>query len=184
MTPFLTLYTPTYKRPQGLARNFASVAEQSIVGEIEQIVIPDHIGHGIPGMFARVGDYAPAVHGQYVHLLGDDDVLAGARAVEEVRDFAKAKGDPDVIVVRAQKGGMLCPLGQAWPPVLGGIDLGCLITRTDIWLEHCRDYGRRYEGDYDYARSLFVKGRRAVFFDFLFCMGGQGVGRPELEVVA
>jgi hypothetical protein len=47
MQPFLTLYTATYKRPQQLARCLASVAMQTLVNEIEHIVIPDHVGLGM-----------------------------------------------------------------------------------------------------------------------------------------
>jgi hypothetical protein len=88
MQPFITFYTPTYKRPQALARCLASVASQTVVGEIEQIVIPDHVGVGIHGMYARVPQYASAVHGEYVMFLCDDDVLADATVVETVKTFA------------------------------------------------------------------------------------------------
>jgi hypothetical protein len=56
--PFLTFYTPSYRRPHGLAKCLASVQMQTIVSEIEQIVIPDHVGLGVGGMFAQVSRYA------------------------------------------------------------------------------------------------------------------------------
>ena len=130
--PFLSLYTPTYKRPTGLARCLASVAQQTAVADIEQIVIVDHLGIGIDGMYARIPDYAGAVHGDYVHVLADDDELAGPDVVQTVRDCAEANGHPAVILVAVQKGGLVLT-SPAWPPVLGGIDLGSMIVRRDVW---------------------------------------------------
>ena len=66
--PFLTFYTPTYKRPEGLAQCLASVAAQTIADEIEQVVIPDHVGIGIDGMYRRLPTYTEAVHGMSVHI--------------------------------------------------------------------------------------------------------------------
>jgi len=42
---FLSVYTPTYKRPQALARCKASVAAQTI--PTEHVIIVDEIGIGI-----------------------------------------------------------------------------------------------------------------------------------------
>jgi hypothetical protein len=180
MTPFLTLYTPTYKRPKQLAACLASVASQSMVTAIEHLVVPDHVGVGIAGMYERVKDYADAVHGQYVHLLGDDDVLGSPTVVEEVYDFATALGFPPVILVAAQKGGDVWPAGQPWPPRCGRIDLGCVITRADVWKAHAKDYGLRYEGDYDFMHALWRAGYPAVWCDVLFSIGAVSRGAAEV----
>jgi hypothetical protein len=177
--PFITFYTPTYKRPQALAACLASVGAQTAVAHVEQLVIPDHVGVGIDGMYARVPQYAQAVHGRYVHVLADDDVLAGPHVVQTVMDFADTVGDPDVIVVRAQKGCLELPIGPPWPPVCGQIDLGCVLTRRDLWKAHCTAYGRRYEGDYDFAEALFLAGARAAFCPVLFMTGAVRHGAPE-----
>ena len=116
MNPFLTLYTPAFRRPRGLARNFASVAAQTAVAYIEQIVIPDHVGIGIDGMFSRVQHYTGAVHGRYVAFLCDDDVLAGPDVVAQVQAHAEAEGFPALIVVQTEKNGSVWPSGAAWPP--------------------------------------------------------------------
>ncbi len=179
MTPFLTLYTPTYRRPQGLALNFASVQAQTVVGDIEQIVIPDHVGRGIGGMYGRVPQYAAAVHGRYVSFLCDDDVLATPTVVEQVRAFARAEGNPPLIIVRTMKGGSVWPSGEPWPPRLGCIDLNCLIVRADIWRAHCHAYGGRYEGDFDFAQALNEHGVYATFCDVLFSIGGVSHGAAE-----
>jgi hypothetical protein len=177
--PFLTLYTPTYKRPQALARCLESVACQSAARDIEQIVIPDHVGVGVHGMYARVPDYASAVHGEYVTFLCDDDVLAGPGVVEEVRAFARDKQNPALILVATQKGGNIWPQGNPWPPQLGSIDLNCAIVRSDVWKRHAGDYGHRYEGDWDFLNALYMDGVEPAWFGLVFSRGGVGRGAAE-----
>lgn len=179
MQPFLSFYTPTYKRPQQLARCLASVASQTLVHEIEHVVIPDHVGLGIGGMYQRVPDYKDAIHGQYVHFLADDDVLASPQVVEIVKQAAEQNSNPPMLLVRVIKGGLCLPIGQPWPPVETQIDLGCFITRSDVWKAHAHCYGNRYEGDADYAKAVAASGHGAVFVDVLFLVGGVNRGAPE-----
>lgn len=177
--PFLTFYTPTYRRPQQLARCLESVRTQTAVDDIEQIVIPDHVGVGIGGMFARVKEYTHAVHGRYVHLLADDDVLASPTVVAEVRAFASMHRNPDVIIVSTVKNGSLWPCGKPWPPRMGWIDLGCIITRADIWTRYAHEYGHRYEGDWDMMNALHRDGHKAVQSDLVFSIGAVSKGAAE-----
>lgn len=179
---FLTLYTPTYRRPQQLARCLESVRTQTAVDAIEQIVIPDHVGIGVGGMFGRVQEYVGAVHGAYVHMLCDDDVLAAPDVVARVRAYAEAHDHPPVLIVQANKGGNVWPQGNPWPPVCGAIDLGCVITRADVWKAHAKDYAPVYEGDYWFMKALADAGHRAVVCDLLFSVGG--VSRGQAEVAA
>jgi hypothetical protein len=180
---FITFYTPTYKRPQKLAACLESVAQQTLCAEIEHIVLPDYVGRGIAGMYAQVPTYAKAVHGAYVHLLADDDVLATPTAVEEVKAFAELHGYPGVIVVKVVKrhpqGGLLLPLDHGGPPFMGKIDLGCLIVRQDIWKAHCHQYGQCYEGDAVFAEALHAAGNRFVYADVFFLDGAVMRGQPE-----
>jgi GT2 family glycosyltransferase len=104
MTPFLTIITPTYRRPEALVRCMASVQAQSAVEAIEHLIIPDYVGRGIPGMFRTLARYAAAVHGQYVYVMGDDDVLVGPTVVQQVREAAIDEGQPPVLLVRATGG--------------------------------------------------------------------------------
>ena len=187
MTPFITLYTPTFQRPQQLDACFASVrAQQRIAdGAIEQIVIPDHVGVGIAGMYERVGQYADAVHGRYVHILADDDQLASPLAVWAVREAAEALDYPELLIVRSLKGGLDLPLDvNPWPPICGRIDLGCLITRSDVWKRHANDYGRCYEGDYVFAKALADAGIVPAVLDVVFVRGAVSRGAAELQAVA
>ncbi len=179
MTPFLSFYTPTYRRPQGLERCLASVGAQTLAAEIEQIVIPDHVGLGIGGMYARVPQYVEAVHGRYVHFLADDDVLTSPVVVQQVKDFAEVEGFPPLILVQAEKDGARWPVGQVWPPVCGQIDLGCGIVRADIWKAHAHCYGHRYEGDYDFLSALAASGVEAKYLPLLFSRGAVSRGEAE-----
>lgn len=179
MQPFLTFYTPTYKRPEALRRCMASVQTQTLVREIQHLIVPDYVGLGIGGMYQRVPDIAPAVCGQYVHFLADDDVLATPTAVEIVREAAEQNGYPEVLLVRVIKGQNVLPQGCAWPPVCGAIDLGCFITRADVWKAHAHCYGNRYEGDFDFGDALCKSGARAVYVDSLFMVGDVRHGEPE-----
>lgn len=179
MQPFISFYTPTFRRPQALARCMASVASQTIVGEIQHVIFPDYVGLGIGGMYQRVPSHAPAVQGEYVHFLADDDVLASPTVVERVKHVIEAAGYPPMLLVRCVKGGLPLPIGQPWPPVCGQIDLGCFITRADVWKAHAHCYGDRYEGDFDFADAVARSGHGAIFADLLFLVGGVNHGAPE-----
>jgi len=179
VTPFLTLYTPYFKRPHGLLRNFASVQGQTIAAEIEQLVIPDHVGIGIAGMYARVPLYVDAVHGQYVAFLCDDDILAGPDVVDRLKAAAESEGFPPVLLVQTCKGGHVWPAGAWWPPRLAQIDLNCLIVRADIWKAHASDYGHSYEGDFAFAEALYKAGHYTAPVDLLFSIGAVSRGAAE-----
>lgn len=179
MTPFLTLYTPTYKRPIALGHCLASVAIQSAVADIEQIVVVDHVGIGVHGMYARVPQYAGAVHGQYVAFLCDDDVLASPVVVEDVRAFIEANGQPPLVIVQTRKAGAVWPANRSWPPEEGAIDLNCAIVRSDVWHQHVGAYGHRYEGDFDFLHALAQAGIPAAWCPVLFSIGAVSRGAAE-----
>jgi len=153
--PFLSFYTPTYRRPDQLRACMASVQAQTAVADVEQVIIPDYVGIGVGGTFQRVPRYAAALNGRYVHFLCDDDVLASPHAVARVRLQAGAEDYPEVIIVGSQKPGGMFPSENHGPPVLGSIDLGCFIIERHLWQSQCHRYGQRYEGDYDFISHLW-----------------------------
>lgn len=178
--PFLSIFTPTYCRPVRLAICIESVRQQTV--PCEQVVIPDHVGVGIAGMYARVARYASALHGEYVHFLADDDQLATPQVVAQVREHARANGNPEVIIVQAEKNGLLLPFEMQGPPVEGCIDLGCVITRLDVWQAHADDYGRRYEGDFDHLNAMWSAGRVFSYCPVLFEIGPALRGAPDAPI--
>lgn len=182
--PFLTLYTNAFRRPMALARNFASVARQTEVQLVEQIVLPDHVGHGWCALFGRIPWYAPACRGEYVAFLNDDDSLASDNVVARLRAFVKDAGRPPVVLVRVRKGDLEFPRQDpALAPVEGLVDLGSYVLRRDVWLRHAADYGLRYQGDYDHAQVLWAdpECRPPVPCDLLFATGPISNGRPEVD---
>lgn len=181
--PFITFLTPTYRRPQGLHRCMVSVWGQTATRRIEQIVLPDHLGLGVAGaLFGRMPWYQHIPRGRYVHVLCDDDMLAGATVVAQVEMFAEQLNYPDVIVVKAQKGALELPvLPPGLPPEPGTVDLSCYVIRRDVWQAHVQDYGLRYEGDFDHVEAMMAAGRQFAYLNVLFVDGDARHGVPEVE---
>lgn len=177
--PFITFYTPSYKRPQLLLRCLASVAAQTVVADVEQLVVVDHVGRGIAGMFASVPQYVDALHGRYVHMLSDDDELAAPTVVERVRAFAVEHEYPELILVWTLKNGCRWPSGAPWPPRLARIDSACAIVRRDVWRDHAQSWGLRYEGDFDFLHALYLDRVSVAWCDLLFTTGAVSHGQPE-----
>lgn len=177
--PFLTFYTPTHKRPTLLARCLQSVWAQTAVDDLEQLVVPDHVGVGVGGMYDRIPLYAAAVHGRYVHVLADDDELAAPDVVERLRADVAAAGDPPLVVARAYKGMREFPRSRYWPPVLRQLDLGCLVVRRDVWLANLDGYGGEYWGDYLFAARLAEQGVVPAWSDVRLVVGAVLYGKPE-----
>jgi len=187
-TPFLSFYTPTFRRPEQLARCLASVGAQSAVKDVEQVVVVDHVGVGVGGAFEAVPFYANALHGEYVHFLCDDDVLAEPTVVARLKRFVDVERDeaglgPHVVIVGSQKPSGYYPAENHGPPVEGSIDLGCFVVRRDLWRTTCGLYGRRYEGDFDYINALWqlqpAVNRWSWHRELHFCTGAASRGRYE-----
>lgn len=197
--PFLSFYTPTYRRPVQLARCMESVQRQTAVADVEHIIVPDYIGVGIGGMFGRIREqeHYNLPRGEYVYFLADDDVLASTGAVAALADLVDRHRDeyrngPHVVIVGSQKPGGYYPPTNEGPPVEGSIDLGCLVVRRDVWrsVAAMGGYGERYEGDYDFASALWStrwlddKGHEDVarwvwLRELHFCTGAASHGKAE-----
>jgi glycosyltransferase involved in cell wall biosynthesis len=182
-SPFVTLITPTFRRPVQLAACLESVGRQTAADQVQHLVLPDHVGHGIvDGLYGRMPWCVGAVRGRYVAVLCDDDVLAGEAVVAQVQAFADERKSPPVIVARVVKNGMSLPACPPdGPPQCGAVDMASYIVRADIWAAHAGDYGRRYEGDYDHAAALWAAGHPVAFCDALWAVGGASHGRPEVD---
>lgn len=182
---FLSIYTPTYRRPTLLARCVASVDGQTARKAIQHLIIPDEVGIGIDGMFAAIADNTARLRGDYVYILQDDDVLAGPGVVEALRDFAQSHGRPEVVIIKNRKWGRTYPRIWQARPGLAQIDLGNYAVRRDIFTAHAGDFGRRYEGDFDFIDAIWRAGREFTWCDMLFAVATvEGLGRPETELMA
>lgn len=177
--PFLSFLTPTYRRPARLAACIASVQAQTVPHLVEQVVVPDFVGVGVGGMFASIPRYAAALHGQYVHILCDDDVLADPAVVEDLQRAAMAHGFPPVMIAKARKGGSVWPTTLSGPPMCGAIDLACVFTRADIWQDAVAAYEPCYEGDYHHVRALWDAGHAFTYLDRLCVIGDVSRGAAD-----
>lgn len=177
--PFLTIYTPTYKRPRLLAECMASVAMQT-VPPLEHIIVADYIGIGIAGVYNDIAQRATCFNGDYVYVLQDDDVLKDPLVIE---DFYKEvyESQPPVVIARNYKGKRLLPDKGYWErePKQNHIDLGGFIIRDDVFYENRVNFGRRYEGDFDFIHSLWGK-YPFFWWDRAISFSQQiGRGKPE-----
>lgn len=179
---FITLYTPTYKRPTFLAACKASVQTQSDP-DYQHMVIVDDSGIGVDGMFRDIRRHADQMRGEYVFILADDDRLYGRDSIRAVKAFAREHDNPAVIIVRNHKWGQVFPTAWRSEPQLGAIDTGNFIIRADIFRENADAFGLRYEGDFDFIHSLWKKGIPFAWFDYVFSemqIGGKGMTEDEI----
>jgi hypothetical protein len=177
--PFLSIYTPTYRRPRLLARCIASVDAQTARKQIEHTLVVDDKGVGIGGMYAAIAGHAGSLHGEYVYMLQDDDELAGPDVVAQVRLFVREQKEPPVVMVKKERGEQLLP---AWEeePALGHVDLGNYVVRRDVFVDHAEDFGHRYAGDFDFIHAVWRAGWEFAWCDVLFAVAnGIGMGQPE-----
>lgn len=179
MTPILTIYTPTYRRPEGLRRCKASVAAQTRADLVQHLIIEDTVGLGIHGMYAAMPQHHGAVAGEWVYVLSDDDTLADARVVEEFAALPLLD-EADVVMCRSTIGGRVFPSPLCWaaPPVCGYVTLANWFVRAEVF--RSVPYGARYEGDYDHIAEAWRRGLRFAWWDRLVCVAEDwGRGRPE-----
>lgn len=177
MSPFLTIYTPTFRRPQKLARCRQSVAAQTSA-DYQHVVVEDRVGLGVAGMFRDIPNHHQDIAGEYVYFLSDDDVLTDPDFVQDLRLFADDRDRPDVVMVKATIGPYTFPLFWEKEPVLASVTLANWIVRREVWTSV--PYGGRYEGDFDFISECWRRGLRFAWWDRHICHAeGWGQGRPE-----
>lgn len=161
---FLSVYTPTYRRPFLLELCKASVAGQSV--PVEHVIVEDTVGLGIDGMYADIRNHVGLVHGDYVMVLSDDNILVDATFAAELEAFVWSQDEqPDVVVFKGQTGPTLQPSAWGGEPIEGMIDLSCFAVRRDVWVEYADRWGQRYEGDFDFIHALWADGHRFAWWD-------------------
>jgi hypothetical protein len=179
-TPLLTIYTPTYRRPKGLARCRASVQAQTASELVEHLVVEDTVGVGVDGMHAGIIEQAQRARGQWFFVLSDDDVLPDVQVVEDFARLVSGGLEADVVMAHGRIGTMTYPSPQCWRarPQQGHVSLSNWFVRTEI---ACTiPYGRRYEGDFDHIAAVWDAGYRFAWWPRLVCLApGWNRGRPE-----
>ena len=177
---FLTIYTPTYKRPKALKVCKDSVkAQKNAKSLIQHVIIPDNIGIGIDGLYRDIPNHIDKVKGDYVLMLSDDDMLINDELVKKFYDLA-IDGYPEVVIFKAEKEGRHLPSLWRTAPQFGHIDLSNFIVRSDIWKANADKWGQRYEGDFDFIRSLWDQGHQFTWWDFVG-VKAQRISRGQPE---
>lgn len=179
----MTFYTPTYMRPSYLAVCRKSVQEQTC-RDFQHMVIVDDAGIGVDGMFADIERHAANMRGEYVFILADDDRLMGPGCLENLKAAVEGLKKPPVVIVKNHKWGKIFPLDWEAEPRLTRIDTGNFVIRADVFQENVGNFGRRYEGDFDFIRCLWDQGYEFAWIDLLFsAMQVGGKGRTEKEIM-
>jgi hypothetical protein len=184
MTPFLSIWTPTYRRPTYLKRCMESVQAQTARDEIQHLVWEDRIGVGVAGMYAEIARHVDELAGRYVYILQDDDILTAESVVERLKLFAWENDEPPVIICRSVKGPLRLPTYWKKAPQYGHIDLGNYVVRRDVFAAHVNDFGLEYAGDYPFIRKLWDEGYLFGWCDMLLAQAqAWGLGRAEEDLV-
>ncbi len=177
----LTVITPTYKRPVGLKMCKASVAGQKDSDQIQHLIVEDHEGKGVGGMYAALPEQNAVIQGEWVYVLSDDDVLVYPRVVDLIEHVKKEQPATGCIMVKMFCNGRVLPWSQCWeaPPQMGGVTLSNWIVRKEVHIAH--PFGHRYEGDLDQIASIHAAGISIAWADIVIAASQQGAnfGRPE-----
>lgn len=156
MPPLLEIVTRSYKRPDMLAANVASLRAQTCP-DWAQTILADEVGIGVAAANARLAAFGPV--GLYVWVLDDDDLCIDRTLVETLQRIADVYGWPPAIMVRMDHGPLgILPDPVHWgeEPVCGNIGASAIITRRDVWIDHCGAWASgRYESDFDFIRSVW-----------------------------
>lgn len=153
---FLEVVTRTYKRPQMLRHNRASLERQTCA-DWQQTMLPDEEGRGIAWAYAQLATFEPT--GEYVWILDDDDLCIDAELVADLKTITE-EFTPDVIILKMDHGnGQILPDEAHWQraPQQGYIGASAFVVSRATWLEHrWRFAPGRYESDYDFIRAVYA----------------------------
>lgn len=181
--PFLSIVTRCYKRPQGLLRCLESIAQQDDK-DYENVLIIDTEGIGVAAANALFYEHKDRVHGEYVHLLDDDDILVDNGLVSRLKCIAHNHNWPDVIIFRSlHGGGKMLPPDKLWGerPKGGQIGGESYVIRRDIWKRHIKVFGEHgYPGDFFFISELFSHNYSIFWCDTVIAQAfQQNLGKPE-----
>ena len=161
--PFLTCYTPTFRRPKLLECCCTSVLLQA--ERVQHVIVPDEVGIGWR-IFTEIRRHAHKCIGEYVHFLSDDCALSDSLVSIDLRRFADSSEYPEVIIWKGQYPDSVCPWQPAGVrPRLGYINLGNFVVRRDVWLRTADSWMAEYAGDFYYVDSLWERGCRFAWMD-------------------
>jgi hypothetical protein len=177
---FLSVVTRVYQRPICLLNNVTSIARQDCT-DYEQLFLVDESGQGMQYANEQFHRHCGRVHGDYVYMLDDDDMLTRDDAVGLFRQAAEA--NPELIVCKfdVEGHGEIPDRGQ-WrrEPKHSHIGTPCMVVRCDLWQRFIRHFGQPIAGDFAFISALWPHLSHIVWLDV--CVGKtQRVSRGKPE---
>lgn len=162
--PYLEVLTRCYRRPMMLQRNVNSLGRQTD-GDWKQTLLIDDVGRGIGWSYRNMAAYAPALVGEYIWILDDDDECIRETFVAELKERTAA--GPEIVFVRMDHGrlGILPRSGWGKQPFQGDMGCSAFVMRRDVWQAHAGKLGAHYAGDYEFIAAAFAATTGHVWWD-------------------
>lgn len=183
--PLLEILTRTYKRPELLKRNRASL-EAMIGDDCIQMLLVDEIGRGVPWANANLDANADKLTGDYIWVLDDDDICIHPRLLDDIREIT-SQFTPDVIMVLGEFPTGILPDAGYWldAPALGHIGMPNFIVRREVFQRHSHAFADRmiYAADFDFIAEVF-KETSAIYWHNVvaFAVDAWHHGRSEEQI--
>jgi glycosyltransferase involved in cell wall biosynthesis len=169
MPPFLEILTRTYKRPNLLAANQASLQAQTSA-DWHQTVLVDDAGRGCAWANARLAEHAPQLVGDWIWVLDDDDLCIQPTLVEELHTLVVLYA-PDVVMLRMDHGPLgVLPDDRHWTkrPVVGRIGCSAFVVERHVWQWHAAAWQvGSYEADFAFINSIWDAQPRVYWHDIV-----------------
>lgn len=159
----LTIVTRAYKRPDSLWRNIESVGRITPQHLVQQVLLVDQVGIGIPETYRRLRSLD--VEGRWVYILDDDDYLSMPDYFMKTIMRAEVAGH-DMVVVRMRHGDRVLPVQQQRAmPKSGEAGVSSIACRKDVWDVAKLSFGERYDGDIDYVQKAWTISKNILHID-------------------
>jgi len=174
MTPFLTVFTRTCKRPKMLSDLIDNLKAQTDT-DFEQVFVVDKVGNHSGGNVKWANNQIPAnkhrVDGEYVYFLDDDKAVIYPYFIAELKEIARYAARPEIILVRSVLGSKsdlghdlhFNPHDEVWsvewekgerPNRWIGHALN-YVVRRDYWLDNVDAYRNKERGgDWHFGTAI------------------------------
>lgn len=151
---FLTILTRTFGNRQHLLDVNQEWLHRQTNQDFNQRMLIDRLGRGVAEANRAMREQT--IETEYVYILDDDDRFTDEHSVQHLRDLTLDNPPFGVVRVNHDYLGVLPSLDKFGQFLQVG-EIGCsgVIVRGDVWNKHRESYGARYEGDYDFIKTLF-----------------------------
>lgn len=159
-SPFVTIVTRTFQRPQALQRNLASVRSLDDPSW-EHVVLEDTKGGGMRIAEAAVFAFRDEYRGQYVAHCDDDDFISNHHMIRVVREAISTWVVPPKIIVFKiwhEPNQKFMPLTWKDFPSEGMICTNNVLVRRDIYIkpENLGVIAQHHAGDYAFIHNALL----------------------------